>query len=63
MDYIFWGVCLFLYSLICFVVGYMTATREAGKEIRVLKDCSERQKNTIVAYMDEVDQLQRKARG
>ena len=63
MDAIFWICGAFIYSCAVFCIGFGVATREAGKEIRFLKDCSERQKNTIVAYMEEVDQLQRKARG
>ena len=63
MDALFWGAVILVALLIAFVSGYMLAAREFGKEVRFLKDCSERQRNTIVGYMEEVDVLQRKLRG
>ncbi len=63
MDFIFWGAVVFIWSLIAFAFGYIVAAREVGKEVTFWKDCSNRQKATILGYMEEVDHLQRVIKG
>lgn len=63
MDFIFWGAVAILWSLIVFVFGYTVAARELGKEVTFWKDCSNRQKATILGYMEEVDHLQKVIKG